>query len=146
MTTEVRFNTKFRVPPHIIFEAITNEEMMSKYTQSKCIFQKKKDGELSLYDGSIKGKIIDFEQDKKLNLLWHPSNWNQDAHIEFKFKPKDGNETLISIFIKDCPNRDSSGQIVEKRTVVEGFKQQIFNRIQMFMGYPINKDDEEDDD
>ena len=37
-------------------------------------------------------------------------------------KPKEGNETQIIILIKDCPNRDTSGQIVEKRTVDEGFK------------------------
>ena len=41
MTSEVRFIVKFRVPPHIIFEAITNEEMISKYTQAKAKFEKK---------------------------------------------------------------------------------------------------------
>ena len=60
-------------------------------------------------------------------------------------KPKDGTETQITILIKDCPNRDASGQTIEKRTVEEGFKQQIFNKIEMFAGYPINRDDDESD-
>ena len=41
MTTEVRFVVKYRVPPHIIFEAITNEDMISKYLQIKAKFEKK---------------------------------------------------------------------------------------------------------
>ena len=44
MTSEVRFTIKYRVPPQIIFEAITNEEMISKYTQAKAKFEKKKCG------------------------------------------------------------------------------------------------------
>ena len=62
------------------------------------------------------------------------------------WKPKEGNETQITILIKDYPNRDASGQIIETRTVEEGFKQQIFNKIEMFVGYPMNKDDESDSD
>ena len=62
------------------------------------------------------------------------------------FKPEEGNETRITLLIKDCPNGDASGQIIEKRTVEEGFKQQIFNKIEMFVGYPMNKDDESDSD
>ena len=65
MTSEVRFTIKYRVPPQIIFEAITNEEMISKYTQAKAKFEKKKEGVIELYDGSIKGKIVEFEENKK---------------------------------------------------------------------------------
>ena len=38
--TEVSFVIKYRVPPNYIYYALTNEEMISKYTQSKCIFEK----------------------------------------------------------------------------------------------------------
>ena len=146
MTSEVRFIVKFRVPPQIIFEAITNEEMISKYTQAKAKFEKKIRGIVEYYDGSIKGKVEELEPNKKLILSWLPSNWKQSAHVQMTFKPKDGNETQITILIKDCPNRDASGQTIEKRTVEEGFKQQIFNKIEMFVGYPMNRDDDSDSD
>ena len=146
MTSEVRFIVKYRVPPQIIFEAITNEEMISKYTQAKAKFDKKIGGVIELYDGSIKGKIVELEENKKIIMTWLPSNWKQEAHVQMTFKPKEGNETQITILIKDCPNRDASGQIIEKKTVEEGFKQQIFNKIEMFVGYPMNKDDESDSD
>ena len=146
MTSEVRFIVKFRVPPQIIFEAITSEEMISKYTQAKTKFEKKVGGEVEYYDGSIKGKIEELEPNKKIIFSWLPSNWKQPAHVQMTFKPKEGNETQITILIKDCPNRDASGQTIEKRTVEEGFKQQIFNKIEMFVGYPMNRDDESDSD
>ena len=146
MTSEVRFSIKYRVPPHIIFEAMTNQEMISKYTQAKAKFEKKVGGEVEYYDGSIKGKIIELIENKKIIISWFPSNWKQSADVQMTFKPKDGNETLITILIKECPNRDASGQTIEKKTVEEGFKQQIFNKIEMFVGYPINRDDESDSD
>ena len=45
MTSEIRFTIKYRVPPQIIFEALTNSELISKYTQSESKFEKKVDGE-----------------------------------------------------------------------------------------------------
>ena len=62
------------------------------------------------------------------------------------WKPKEVNETQITLLIKDYPNRDAFGQIIEKRTIEEGFKQQIIKKIEMFVGYPMNKDDESDSD
>ena len=49
-------------------------------------------------------------------------------------------------FLKYCPNRDTSGKTIEKRTVEKGFKQQIFYKIKMFIGHPMNRDDESDSD
>ena len=120
--------------------------MISKYTQAKAKFEKKIGGIVEYYDGSIKGKVEELEPNKKLILSWLPSNQKQSAHVQMTFKPKDGNETQITILIKDCPNRDASGQTIEKRTVEEGFKQQIFNKIEMFVGYPMNRDDDSDSD
>ena len=37
-------------------------------------------------------------------------------------------------------------QTIERNGVINGFKQQIFEKIQMFMGYPLNKDDESSDE
>ena len=146
MTSEVRFNVRYRVPPQIIFEAITNQEMICKYTQAKAKFEKKVGGEVEYYEGAIKGKIEELDENKKIVLTWHPSNWKQSAHVQMTFKLKDGNETQITILIRDCPNRDASNQVIEKRTVEEGFKQQIFNKIEMFVGYPMNKDNDSDSD
>ena len=50
MTNEIHLVVKYRVPLKIIFEAKTNEEMVSKYYKIKV-------GEIELYDGSIK-KIL----------------------------------------------------------------------------------------
>ena len=62
------------------------------------------------------------------------------------FKEKAGNESQITILIKNCPNRDANNQTIERNGVINGFKQQIFEKIQMFMGYPLNKDDESSDE
>ena len=88
--------------------------MISKYTQAKAKFEKKVGGVVEYYDGAIKGKVEESEPNKKIILTWLPSNRKQSAHVQMTFKPKDGNEAQITILIKDCPNRNASGQSIEK--------------------------------
>ena len=144
--TEVRFVIKYRVPPNYIYDALTNEEMISKYTQSKCIFEKKVGGKFEMYKGSITGTVVELEENKLLILNWKFSNWKEPADIKMTIKPKEGNESQITILIKECPNRDANNQTIERKNIIEGFKQQIFEKIQMFIGYPLNKDDESSDE
>jgi activator of HSP90 ATPase len=146
MTSEIRFTIKYRVPPQIIFEALTNSELISKYTQSESKFEKKVDGEFFFYNGSIKGKVKEINENKKLLLNWKFSNWKEAADILFNFKEKSGNESQITIIIKNCPNRDSNNQTIERNNIINGFKEQIFEKIQMFLGYPLNKDDDSSDE
>ena len=145
-TSEIRFVIKYRVPPNIIFEALTNQEMISKYTQSESKFEKKVGGEFEFYNGSIKGTVKEIIENKKLLLSWKFSNWSVAADIQMTFKEKSGNESQITILIKNCHNRDANNQTIERNGVINGFKQQIFEKIQMFMGYPLNKDDESSDE
>ena len=49
-------------------------------------------------EGSLKGKIEELEQNKKLILTWLPLDWKLSALAQIIFKPKDGNETQITIF------------------------------------------------
>jgi activator of HSP90 ATPase len=144
--TEVRFVIKYRVPPNYIYDALTNEEMISKYTQSKCKFEKKVGGSFEMYNGSITGKVVELQENKLLILNWKFSNWKEPTDIKMTIKPKEGNESQITILIKECPNRDANNQTIERKNIIEGFKQQIFEKIQMFIGYPLNKDDESSDE
>ena len=107
---------------------------------------KKEGGEFEFYNGSIKGTVKEIVDNKKLLLNWKFSNWSVPADIQMTFKEKAGNESQITILIKNCPNRDANNQTIERNGVINGFKQQIFEKIQMFMGYPLNKDDESSDE
>ena len=113
--TEVRFVIKYRVPPNYIYDALTNEEMISKYTQSKCKFEKKVGGSFEMYNGSITGKVVELQENKLLILNWKFSNWKEPADIKMTIKPKEGNESQITILIKECPNRDANNLTIERK-------------------------------
>ena len=147
MSTEIRFVVKYRVPPHILFDALTNEELYSKYCQCKTKFEKTKGGKFDLYNGSITGTVTDFVENKKLLLKWKFSNWPTSADVQMNFKEKSGNECQLTVLIKNCPDRDVHNQTIDFDNIKVGFQAQIFDKIAMFLGYPLNKDsDSEDDD
>lgn len=146
MNNEIRFKIKYRVPPHIIFTALTNADDISKYCQCPSKFDKSKGGAFNLYDGSIIGTVVDIDDNKLLVLNWKFSNWKKEAIVSIVFKERAGNESLLKITIKNCPNRDINDQTIDYDTVILGFKQQIFQKIATFLGYPINNDSDSDDD
>jgi hypothetical protein len=62
------------------------------------------------------------------------------------FKEKEGNESLIVVHLKDIPERDIYNQTVDLQILEKGFHTQIFQKISQFLGYPLNKDQDESDD
>ena len=147
-TNEIRFVVKYRVPPYILYNVLTNGEDMSRYTQSPSKFEKKVGGEFSMYNGAITGTVekLDEENKKKIILNWKFSNWPNPALATFTLKEKDGNECQITVLIKNCPEVDIYGQRVSFDNVKSGFKTQIFDKIETFCGFPMNRDDESSDE
>ncbi len=99
-----------------------------------------------MYNGSIVGTVEELIENKKIILNWKFSNWPTHALVTFNFKEKEGNECQVTVIIKNCPERDVHGQTIDFDNVKSGFKTQIFEKIETFCGFPINKDDESSDE
>lgn len=145
MSSDLKFTVKFRVPPYIIYQALTDESIIFKYTQSKASYPNKVGGSFSLYDGSIVGEIKELEENKKIVQTWKFNNWNTAADLKYTIKERKGNECEVNIFLKSVPNRDSFNKTIEHETIINGFQQQIFDRISTWLGYPQNKDESDED-
>ena len=146
MSTELRIVIKYRVPPKILYEALTNQEMICKFCQCQSKFEHKLEGEFSFYDGAITGKVQEIEENKKLILSWKFSNWPTAALVQMNFKEKAGNECQLTVIVKNCPERDIHNQTIDFDNIKAGFHAQIFDKIATFLGYPLNKDDSSDED
>ena len=146
MSGEVRFVIKYRVPPQIIFDTLTKEEEIKRFCQCETKFERKVGGEFNLYNGAITGKVEEIVEAKKLLLKWKFSSWKEAADVQMNFKPKNGNECQITVLIKNCPDRDIHDQTIDFDNIKAGFKQQIFEKIATFLGYPLNNDDSSDED
>lgn len=147
MTSDFKFKIKFRVPSYILYQALTDESLITKYTQSKVNFPNKIGDKYSLYDGAMTGEIKELDENKKIVLTFKFNNWKDQAELKYNFKEAKGNECLLNVNLKNVPNRDIFNKTIEQETVKNGFYQQIFDRISTWLGYPQNKDesDEEED-
>lgn len=148
MSQDLKFKVKYRVPTYIIYQALTDESIIFKYTQVKTSYPKKVGEVFSLYDNAITGTIKELEENKKIVQTWKFNNWNEEAELKMIIKEKKGNECEIDINLKNIPNRDCHNKTIELENIKCGFMNQIFDNIAKWLGYPYNKDetDSEDDE
>jgi activator of HSP90 ATPase len=146
MPSELKFNIRYRVPVRIIYETLTNPSELTKFTHSLAKFDKTPGTEFILYDGFISGVNETLEENKKIVQKWKFNNWKDYADLTMTFKEKEGNECVIIVHLKNIPERDSYNQFVDLPNLEKGFKSQIFEKISQWLGYPMNKDQDESDD
>lgn len=62
---------RLNASPSDVFNALTNPLMIEIWTGEPSVMSLEAGSEFSLWDGSIVGKNIEFEQDKKIVQLWY---------------------------------------------------------------------------
>lgn len=145
MPLDLKFDLKFRVPPRIMYQALTNPSEISRYTQSKAEFIKEQGGVFNFYDGNITGTNIELIENSKLIQKWKFPNLPSEIDVTINLKEMKGQESHIFIIVKNIPEKDNLKSSVDVKNIEQGFRQQIFEKIKTFMGYPINNDESSDE-
>eukprot|EP00923_Selenidium_pygospionis_P004702 GHVN01007751.1.p1 GENE.GHVN01007751.1~~GHVN01007751.1.p1 ORF type:complete len:106 (+),score=24.82 GHVN01007751.1:149-466(+) len=95
----------------------------------------------SLFGGGVVGEILEVKENEVIVMSWRSIEWN-DGHMS-KVKiifEKDGPEsTKVHLTHTGVPNEDKHGNPCLTRCE-DGWKQNIFDRMEMLLGYPRNKD------
>ncbi len=144
--SDLKFDVKYRVPAYIIYQALTDQSYMSKYMQCKLNYLAKVDTEFDLYESAITGKIKELVENKKIIQTWKFNNWPSEAELKITISERKGDECLVNVNLKNIPIRDDFNKIIEHEVIKNGFYQQIFDRISLWLGYPQNKDESDSDD
>lgn len=146
MSNELKFNIKYRVPVRILYDALTNPTELTKFTQCVAKFENSVGGTFNLYDGFITGINEVLEENKKIVQKWKFSSWKDYGELALTFKEKPGSECMVVVYLKDIPDKDNTGQIVDLPVLEKGFRSQIFEKISTWLGYPLNNDQSDSDD
>ena len=146
MPLDLKFTVKYRVPTRIIYEALTTPEIMMKFTQCPVKFENNFGGSFSLYNDYITGTNQELVPNTKIVQKWKQGNWKEFADLTITFKETSGNESALLIILKGIPERDTCNQYVDTKQVEAGWRSQIFQKINDYLGYPLNKDADEDSD
>ncbi len=96
--------------PDAVFEALTKKMIIEKWIEGAVEFELKPDGVVEMFNGWVKGNVLDFEKGKTLSYTWKPNGWDKKANasvVEFEFKKnKAGTEVMIHHY--DFPNQNEA--------------------------------------
>ena len=140
MPSDLKFDIKYRVPTHILFQALTIPEQITRYTQCKAEFSKEENGAFNFYDGFITGTNTQIIENSKLVQKWKFTNLPSEMDVTVNIKEKPMQECQVFVIVKNIPEKDNLKSNVDVKSIEKGFRAQIFEKIQNYMGYPMNND------
>jgi activator of HSP90 ATPase len=93
-------------PPEEVYAALTNPLSIQLWTGEAVTMSTEPGSEFSLWDGSIIGKNIEFEQDKKLVQQWYFGDENPESIVTIKLHYDKGNSTSLELKHSNIPDAD----------------------------------------
>lgn len=73
--------------PAEVYLALTNPATLQLWTGEKAEMSTEPGSEFSLWEGSIEGKNLEFETDKKIVQLWYFGDQEEDSIVTLKLHP-----------------------------------------------------------
>jgi uncharacterized protein YndB with AHSA1/START domain len=96
--------------PEEVFDALTDSAKIKKWSGGKARVELKKSGAFEMFDGWVKGEVLEFEKAKHLSYTWKGAEWGKKAApsvVAFKFiAHKAGTE--ISLEHSGFPNEEEA--------------------------------------
>lgn len=103
----------FTIPeePTIVYRALTNETVLKLWTGYKAVMIEEVDSEFELWDGSICGRNISFEKDKKIVQKWYFGEQKEPSIVTFKLhQHKKG--TSLELEHTNIPSADYNDMVL----------------------------------
>jgi len=145
-TETLRIVEGFRCTPALLYEALTQPALVSFYTQSPAVIDAKEGGSFSLFGGSVVGKFLSVEKDKKIVQTWRFENeWESDlfSTVTMKFTAPEHGVTRLELIQEDIPIADKYFNRDVPEKVKNGWERFFWERIRNMVGYqkmPVDGD------
>jgi uncharacterized protein YndB with AHSA1/START domain len=107
--------------PEDVFAALTNPLTIELWTGEGAIMSTEPGSEFSLWEGSISGKNLEFESNKKIVQQWFFGDQEEESIVTIKLHPhKEG--TSVELRHTNIPDEDYED-------IVEGWREAYFGSI-----------------
>jgi uncharacterized protein YndB with AHSA1/START domain len=111
-------------PPEDVYLALTNPLTIQLWTGEEAIMSTEPNSEFSLWEGSISGKNLEFEPNKKIVQEWYFGEQEEKSIVTIKLHPHDAG-TSVELRHANIPDKDYDD-------IVEGWNESYFGAIQDF--------------
>jgi len=136
-TQTLRLEAGFQAQPKNLYEALTDERLVSTYTQSPAKIDSKEGGQFSLFGGSIQGKFVKLEPYSRIVEHWRFVDW-PDGHystVTIELSAPSSNTCRLHLVQTDVPENDKFGNADVPDKVKHGWENYFWERIQKVLGY-----------
>ncbi|MGH2567586.1 MAG: SRPBCC domain-containing protein [Bacteroidota bacterium] len=91
--------------PLELFAALTDSKRISRWSGQKGNVEPNVGGELEMFDGWVKGKVLAYKPGKALAYTWLPGDWDDEVKstVRYKFTPA-GKDTKVILTHEGFPN------------------------------------------
>lgn len=85
--------------PEEVFAALTEARLISQWSGQKGKVAAKVRGKFEMFDGWVKGKVLEFKPSRSLSYTWLPGDWPEDAAesvVKYTLTPaKNGTKVVL---------------------------------------------------
>ncbi|MGN6436073.1 MAG: SRPBCC domain-containing protein [Agriterribacter sp.] len=116
----------FRLPAHPaeVYAALTNPATIQLWTGDPAVMSTEPGSEFSLWEGSISGKNLEFEKDRKIVQQWYFDGQDEPSIVTIKLHP-DKSGTSLELRHTNIPD-----EVYDE--MVEGWNDMYFGSLQEF--------------
>ncbi|WP_026899160.1 SRPBCC domain-containing protein [Daejeonella oryzae] len=120
------FKNYYTIPasPAEVYLALTNPLTLHLWTGSEAVMSTEPGSEFSLWDDSITGQNISFEENRKIVQKWHFGDQPEDSIVTIILHP-DMKGTSVELKHTNIPDEDYED-------IVEGWNDSYFGALQEF--------------
>lgn len=129
----------FRCQPQHLFTALTDQKMVSGYTQAPCESDVKVGGKFSFFAGNVAGSYVELVPPSKIVMKWRNKDWHAGYYskvtIELEEPAGSSAVTVLSLTHEGIPDADKFGNSRQLENVEAGWENYFWERIQKMVGY-----------
>jgi activator of HSP90 ATPase len=111
-------------PPEDVYLALTNPLTIHLWSGEEAIMSEEPGSEFSLWEGSIVGKNLEFEKNKKIVQEWYFGEQVEKSLVTIKLHP-DAKGTSVELRHTNIPDEDYND-------IVDGWNDAFFGSLQDF--------------
>lgn len=133
----ITLTEQFYASPHDIYECFTEVKKMQAFTMSPATVEPVVGGRFSMFGGSIEGSFIALEADKRIEMAWRFSNWEDGASskVAIELEEREKGDVVLHLTQTDIPYADKFGNHDIEPMTRAGWKEQVLLRIKKVFGY-----------
>lgn len=128
MTHSIKITVEIKCQTDLVFELLTNSELISLWSGDEAQFETFAGGEVSLFGGWVNGKVLGIVQDKAVTFTWITSDWEEftDSVVNYTLEAN-GTNSLLTIVHNGFPD------ISERDAHEAGWYDYVLNPIQEYL-------------